>query len=76
MIVSDGALQYVPFGALPNPSAGRVGINKLRPLIADHEVVTLPSASVLATMRRELCDGDEYQLGSVPHHSLRHTRPA
>ncbi len=51
VIVSDGALQYVPFGALPNPAAGA---DKRRPLIADHEVVSLPSASVLATMRREL----------------------
>ncbi len=53
VIVSDGALQYVPFGALPNPAPGG-GVNNRRPLIADHEVVNLPSASVLATMRREL----------------------
>ncbi|MGH9937740.1 MAG: CHAT domain-containing protein, partial [Blastocatellia bacterium] len=54
VIVSDGALQYVPFGALPAPAAGGRAANKRRPLIADHEVVNLPSASVLATMRREL----------------------
>lgn len=52
LVVSDGALQYVPFGALPAPSsldrAERV------PLIAGHEVVSLPSASVLAVLRREL----------------------
>jgi CHAT domain-containing protein/Tfp pilus assembly protein PilF len=51
VIVSDGALEYVPFGALPNPDAA--GAIKRRPLIVDHEVVSLPSASVLATMRRE-----------------------
>jgi CHAT domain-containing protein len=52
LVVSDGALQYVPFGALPAPSsldrAERV------PLIAGHEVVSLPSASALAVLRREL----------------------
>ena len=47
LIVCGGALQYVPFGALPDPLA-RV------PLIANHEIVNLPSASVLAVLRREL----------------------
>jgi len=47
LIVCGGALQYVPFGALPDPVA-RV------PLIANHEIVSLPSASVLAILRREL----------------------
>src|SRR5215470_15529419 len=51
-IVSDGVLQYAPFSALPNPGAG-AGANP-RPLIVDHEVVSLASASVLATMRREV----------------------
>lgn len=46
LIVGDGALQYLPFGALPIP-AGRV------PLVTRHEVVTLPSASALAVLRRE-----------------------
>jgi CHAT domain-containing protein/tetratricopeptide (TPR) repeat protein len=45
-IVPDGALQYVPFAALPQPPHGRL-------LAADHEIVTLPSASVLAVLRRE-----------------------
>jgi hypothetical protein len=40
VIVAEGVLQYVPFSALPVESA--------RPLIVDHEIVTLPSASVLA----------------------------
>jgi len=53
-IVSDGALQYVPFGALPNPAAAGAGAPKRRPLIVDHEIIYLPSASVLATMRREM----------------------
>jgi CHAT domain-containing protein/tetratricopeptide (TPR) repeat protein len=56
VIVSDGALQYVPFGALPKPDAAGAGARKRRPLIVDHEVVNLPSASVLATMRREMSE--------------------
>jgi CHAT domain-containing protein len=49
LIVSDGALQYIPFSALPTPNAGRTG----NPLIVDHEIVNLPSASVLAELRRQ-----------------------
>jgi CHAT domain-containing protein/tetratricopeptide (TPR) repeat protein len=73
VIVADGALQYIPFAALPEPAAGRRGdgttggrsergigrMNKPRPvaftpLIANHEIVSLPSASSLAALRREL----------------------
>ncbi|HSM52497.1 MAG TPA: CHAT domain-containing protein, partial [Thermoanaerobaculia bacterium] len=44
-IVSDGALEYVPFAALPNPAAdGQLVVNT-------HEVVRQPSASVLALQR-------------------------
>jgi CHAT domain-containing protein len=50
LIVSDGALQYIPFAALPSPESKR-GSNA--PLIAEHEIVNLPSASILALMRRE-----------------------
>ena len=48
LIVGDGALHTLPFGALPIP--GRSGGP---PLIADHEVLSLPSASALAALRRE-----------------------
>jgi CHAT domain-containing protein len=44
LIVADGALQYVPFGALPSASG--------QPLIVQHEIVYLPSASVLEAIRR------------------------
>lgn len=62
VIVPDGALHYVPFAALPAPSvqvaesiaANRIRTTEPRSLIADHELVTLPSASVLAEMRRDL----------------------
>jgi CHAT domain-containing protein len=48
LIVPDGALQHVPFAALPVPDS-RSG-NK--PLISTQEIVILPSASVLATLRK------------------------
>ena len=83
LIVADGALQYVPFAALPSPVTGgqwsvisdgpstsparRAGASdqKLgdkdpdlttdrRPLIVDHEIINLPSASALAVLRQEL----------------------
>ncbi|HEY4594162.1 MAG TPA: CHAT domain-containing tetratricopeptide repeat protein, partial [Thermoanaerobaculia bacterium] len=49
-IVADGALDYIPFDVLPEP--GRKG--RPAPLLAKHEVVELPSASVLVAERREL----------------------
>ena len=55
-IVSDGVLQYVPFGALPNPGDGGGAKSKRSPLIVDHEIIYLPSASVLATMRHEMSE--------------------
>ncbi|HEY2932826.1 MAG TPA: CHAT domain-containing protein [Acidobacteriota bacterium] len=48
LIVADGALQYVPFAALPVP-----GTQAFRPLILEHEVVMLPSASTVAILRRD-----------------------
>lgn len=76
LIVGDGALQYLPFGALPTPQSQESGVvslksqtkNKTRrrnadsrlktadsrlPLIVEHEIVSLPSASTLAILRRE-----------------------
>jgi len=55
LIVSDGALQYIPFAALPAPpslSEGSGNPTSL-PLIVEHEMVKLPSASVLAVLRQE-----------------------
>ncbi|HEY3579555.1 MAG TPA: CHAT domain-containing protein [Pyrinomonadaceae bacterium] len=48
VIVADGALQYVPFAALPLASH--------RPLILDHEVVSLSSASAFAVQRQNLAN--------------------
>jgi CHAT domain-containing protein/Tfp pilus assembly protein PilF len=49
VIVADGALQYIPFASLPVPAgiASRAAV----PLIADHEIISLPSASVLSLLR-------------------------
>jgi CHAT domain-containing protein/uncharacterized protein HemY len=52
LIVSDGALQYLPFGALPAPDTLENGNNPV-PLIVKHEIVNLPSASTLAVLRQE-----------------------
>jgi CHAT domain-containing protein len=46
VIVPDGALSYVPFAMLPDPSDP-----DRAPLIERHEVTHLPSASVLAPLR-------------------------
>ena len=58
VIVADGALQYIPFAMLPEPSVGSgqssVAKNNGQPLIVSHEIVSLPSASALAIQRSEL----------------------
>lgn len=57
VIVADGALQYLPFAALPAPMLSETETTSdLKPLILDHEIVSLPSASVLAALRREVAD--------------------
>ncbi|HMY71592.1 MAG TPA: CHAT domain-containing protein [Blastocatellia bacterium] len=72
LIVTDGKLQYVPFAALPMLETGRKGDKEKGgkttnrpisssprlpvPLIANYEIVNLPSASTLAVLRRELKD--------------------
>ncbi|HEV7857373.1 MAG TPA: CHAT domain-containing tetratricopeptide repeat protein [Pyrinomonadaceae bacterium] len=66
VVISDGALQYVPFAALPAPvmtnmgdklvqeSASTVSDDEMEPLMVGHEIVSLPSVSVLAVLRKEL----------------------
>ncbi len=66
LIVGDGALNYIPFAALPLPrsqeskktghsgsDSGLQTSDSRLPLIVRHEIVTLPSASTLAALRRE-----------------------
>ncbi len=50
VVVADGALQYVPFAALT------VSSGPYRPLVLDHELVSLPSASAFAVQRQNLKD--------------------
>ena len=56
VIVADGALNYIPFGALPVPAGRKTGSEetvRYKPLVVEHEVINLPSASVLAVLRHE-----------------------
>jgi CHAT domain-containing protein/Tfp pilus assembly protein PilF len=53
IVVADGALRYVPFSALP-----KLGGHEARPvpMIVDHEINILPSASALAVLRDQARD--------------------
>jgi CHAT domain-containing protein len=58
LIITDGLLQYIPFEALPVPqlSANQTSdqaVGEPDPLVSDHEVVSLPSISVLSVLRRD-----------------------
>jgi len=48
LVVGNGILQNVPFAALPEPAGDG------EPLVARHEIVSLPSVSVLGELRREV----------------------
>ncbi len=52
LIVSDGALQYIPFMVLTDPKS-YAGPTTYEPLLVKHEIVNLPSASALAVLRQE-----------------------
>lgn len=67
LVVTDGALNYVPFAALPVPETAvsvdtkrgarahlSTAQNSQRLLIAEHEIISLPSASSIAVLRKEL----------------------
>ena len=62
-IVGDGGLQRIPFAALPdprktsaamrtNPGRGATRRSSITPLIVEHELATLPSASTVAWLRK------------------------
>jgi CHAT domain-containing protein/tetratricopeptide (TPR) repeat protein len=53
LLVLDGVLHYVPFAALPAPPVSGLRDDQ-RPLVMDHEIINLPSASTLAVLRREV----------------------
>ncbi|NJK37095.1 MAG: CHAT domain-containing protein [Oscillatoriales cyanobacterium RM1_1_9] len=52
LVVADGAMQYIPFAALPTQQL--TPDQPLAPLIVNHEIVTLPSASTLGVLRQEV----------------------
>jgi CHAT domain-containing protein len=53
VVIADGALQYLPFTALPIPQGtGKTGTSAA-PLLTQHELINLPSASTLAILRRD-----------------------
>lgn len=63
LVVPDGALEYLPFAALtvprqpedsPDERRSRQAPASFIPLMVDHEVTSIPSASTLAVLRREL----------------------
>lgn len=49
IVIADGALNYIPFQMLPLPSSSNV-----EPLVAQHEIINAPSASVLGELRTEV----------------------
>ena len=53
LVVPDGALEYLPFAALTVPKQATTPATFV-PLMVHHEVTSIPSASTLAVLRREL----------------------
>ncbi|HEY1402803.1 MAG TPA: CHAT domain-containing tetratricopeptide repeat protein [Pyrinomonadaceae bacterium] len=53
LIVAPGALQLISFGALPAPASAAAPASDGNTLLAGHELVSLPSASTLAMLRRQ-----------------------
>ncbi|NER05378.1 MAG: CHAT domain-containing protein [Okeania sp. SIO3C4] len=52
LIVSDRMLQYIPFAALSLPTTTSEDAG-YQPLIVNHEIINLPSASTVAILRQE-----------------------
>ncbi|WP_335226208.1 CHAT domain-containing tetratricopeptide repeat protein [Nostoc sp.] len=53
LIVADGALQYIPFTVLTVTPSSVNGEN-YQPLLINHEIVSLPSATTIDILRQEL----------------------
>lgn len=67
-VVADGALHQLPFGVLPEPGSGA-------PLLASREVVPIPSASVLAGLRRRPTTAGHRQIAVVADPVYAHDDP-
>jgi CHAT domain-containing protein/tetratricopeptide (TPR) repeat protein len=48
IVIADGALHYIPFQMLPSPSSDA------EPLVARHDIINAPSASILGELREEV----------------------
>jgi CHAT domain-containing protein len=48
IVIADGALHYIPFQMLPSPSSDA------EPLVAQHDIINAPSASILGELREEV----------------------
>ena len=55
VIVADGGLQTIPFAALADVNQKPDSV-QYQPLMINHEIVNLPSASTIAIQRRELAN--------------------
>ncbi|MBO0861953.1 MAG: CHAT domain-containing protein, partial [Chloracidobacterium sp.] len=64
VVVAPGALSYLPFAALPAPEDVGRRAGDYEPLIAKHEVVSVPSVSVLSIIRNEM-EGRRWAAKSV-----------
>ncbi|HEV2965151.1 MAG TPA: tetratricopeptide repeat protein [Candidatus Angelobacter sp.] len=53
LIVSDGALQYIPFAVLPAPNTANLSRSQPVPLVVEHEIISSPSATVSALVRED-----------------------
>jgi CHAT domain-containing protein/predicted negative regulator of RcsB-dependent stress response len=62
VIVAEGPLQYLPFAALPEPR--RRDRLPATPLVLNHEIVKVPSASTVAVIR------DEKKLRTAPDRTI------
>jgi CHAT domain-containing protein len=63
VIVAEGAIQYIPFSGLPAPDDSRGKNAQARsnsstnePLMLRHEIINLPSASILAVLRQQVAN--------------------
>ncbi|MDZ8083279.1 MAG: tetratricopeptide repeat protein, partial [Nostoc sp. DcaGUA01] len=52
VIVGDEALQYIPFAALTTLTKSADG-SEYQPLVVNHEIISLPSASTIAILRKQ-----------------------
>jgi len=48
IVIADGVLNYIPFQMLPSP------LSNSEPLVAQHEIINAPSASILGELREEV----------------------